>query len=355
MRMKKIYTLLFALISITGVLKAQYSLTAAANEPIVGDSERRKGFDSTAALINSTGSNQLWNFTSLTSNTVPAVTSTYTTPSSVPGYTASSTFNTSTIARTDGTVSSFFKSTPTQFEFMGTVPASSLSLSFTNTAISAIWPVTSSYSNSDPFAGSIKVVVIIPSTGPFSGTQNVNASGTGTLQLPNGITLNNCLQLTSNLNGTGSVNILTVTATMTMSTTNYDYYHSSQKFPVLSVSYSKTTFKLGATSTPTVTNTAAITVNNDVFSGINEYTLDNTLSIYPNPANGIFHVMFTNEKNEKLSLEIINNLGQNIKTIELGNDNDINTAVDVSTLQTGVYYVKTTLGKNSVVKKLVIQ
>lgn len=345
--MKKIYTLLFVLSSFAGVLKAQYSLTAAANEPVVGDSERRKGFDSTSALANSSGANQIWNFTTLTSNTVPAVTSTYTTPSSVPGYTASSVFAGSTVAKTDGTVSSFYKSTPTQFEFLGTVPSSSLSLSFTNTAVSAIWPVTNSYSNSDPFSGSVKVVILIPSTGPFSGTQNVNATGTGTLQLPNGITLNNCLQLTSNLNGTGSVNILTVTATMTMNTTNYEYYHSSQKFPVLTVSYSKTSIKLGATGTPTVTNTTQISVNNDVFSGINEFSLENSLAIYPNPASDFITVSLNN--NDAI-VEIVNQIGQVIKSEKI---NSNTSRIDISALNSGVYFVKTKIGNKTSVKKLV--
>lgn len=345
--MKKIYTLLFIILSFAGVLKAQYSLTAAANEPVVGDAERRKGFDSTSALLNSSGANQNWNFTTLTSNTVPAVTSTFTTPSSVPGYTGSSVFAGSTVAKTDGTVSSFYKSTPTQFEFLGTVPSSSLSLSFTNTAISAIWPVTNTYSNSDPFSGSVKVVIFIPSTGPFSGTQNVNATGTGTLQLPNGITLNNCLQLTSNLNGTGSVNILTITATMTMNTTNYDYYHSSQKFPVLSISYSKTTIKLGATGTPTVTNTTQISVNNDIFSGINEYTLDNSLTIYPNPASDFITVGINNDD---AIIEIVNQLGQTLKSEKI---NSPISQINISSLNSGIYFVKTTIGNKSSVKKLI--
>ena len=353
--MKKLYTLILFTVLFSGATKAQLTLTKAANEPIIGDFERKKSYDSTSTLVNSTGSNQTWNFTSLTSNTIAVVTNTYTTPSSVPGYTSSSTFTASTVSRTDGTVSDFFVSNATQFELIGTRLSSSLTITFTNSAIAAIWPITNTYSLTDPISGQIRVSIFgPPSTGPFNGTQTVAATGTGTLQLPNAITLNNCLQLTSRLTGTGSVTIFTATTNMTLTSISYNYYHSSQKFPVLSIAHSTTSIKSG-TAAPTNNSTTAITINNDVFAGINEFTLDNSYSVYPNPASGMFNVALSNIKAESVSIEIFNQVGQSIKKENLGNGSNINSTINTSGFNSGVYFVKTTVGNRSSVKKLIIE
>jgi len=275
--MKKLYTLILSVTLFSGITNAQSTLTQVANEPIVGDFERRKGFDSTTTMVNSTGSNQTWNFTSLTSNTVAATTYSYVTPSTAPGYTAS--FAAATVAKVTSSVSSdFFKSSANLYEFVASRPSSSLTLTFSNYATIAQWPITNTYSVSDAFSGTIKAVIVLTGTGPFSGVQNVASTGTGTLQLPNGITLNDCMQVTSNFSLTGSVTVFTINATMTITSTGYNYYHSSQKFPVLTINYSTSIIKTG-TATPTPQKSVDISINNDVFSGINEFTLNNSYSV----------------------------------------------------------------------------
>lgn len=348
--MKKIYLAILTTLAFTQISNAQLTLTKAANEPIIGDLEFRKRFDSTAALPNTPGANQTWNFTAITSNTAAATTSSYILPTSAPGYTSS--YSSATVAKTTGTVSDFFKATATQFELIGTVPSSSVSLSFTNSAIAAIWPVTSTYSVSDAVAGTIKTNILLPSSGPFSGTSKLVATGTGTLQLPNGIILNDCLQLKTNFSGTGSVTIFTLAITVTITNVTYDYYHASQKYPVLSVNYSETAFKQGA-GTPTITSNSAISVNTNVFVGISESTLNSNFSIYPNPANNNLNVMLTNSSSENVTVKIFNNIGQLVKTINLGNTKDINQQIDISDLSSGIYMVKTTIGNASASKKLI--
>jgi hypothetical protein len=348
--MKKIYLAILSTLAFTQISNAQLTLTKAANEPIIGDLEFRKRFDSTAALPNTPGANQTWNFTAITSNTAAATTSSYILPTSAPGYTSS--YSAATIAKTTGTVSDFFKATATQFELIGTVPSSSVSLSFTNSAIAAIWPVTNTYSVSDAVAGTIKTNILLPSSGPFSGTSKLVATGTGTLQLPNGIILNDCLQLKNSFSGTGSVTIFTLAITLTITNVTYDYYHASQKYPVLSVNYSETAFKQGA-GTPTITSNSSISVNTNVFVGISESTLNSSFSIYPNPANNNLSVMLTNTSSENVTVRIFNNIGQLVKTINLGNTTDINKQIDISDLSSGIYMVKTTIGNASASKKLV--
>lgn len=348
--MKKIYLTILTTILFTQVSKAQLTLTKAANEPIIGDLEYRKSFDSTTALINSLGANQTWNFTSLASNTNAASTSSYILPSSAPGYTSS--YSSATVAKTTGTVSDFFKSTLTQYELVATVPSSSVSINFTNSAIAAVWPITNTYSLTDAVSGTIKAVILFTGTGPFNGFQTVAAKGTGTLQLPGSVTLNDCLLMKSTLTGTGSVTIFTLSLTMTITNVSYAYYHASQKFPVLTVNYSETSLKQGA-GTPTITNNASISINNSVFVGITESSLSTNFSLFPNPTTGKLNVTLTNSKAENVSIKILNSIGQVVKTVNLGNTPDINSQIDLSELANGVYSVKTTIGNASSSKKLI--
>ena len=336
--MKKIYfTILAGALAFT--VSAQLTLTKAFNEPVIGNVFTKKGYDSTTVIPKNTGAGQSWNFTSLVSNTVTEV-STFTTVASTP---SGSLFPSSTMAEADGLGGyTYLKSVGSNYEMAGTADATTI-LTLTNTAISAIWPISFGYLNADAYAGSITSGTM---AGTVTGNIVTNAVGSGTVTMPGGGVFTNCLQAKI----TQTTNLTLGVITATFNNTNYIYFHGSQKFEIMNIEYSKTTSLILGNST-----SCTIKVNNAVITGINEATFDKAFVVYPNPASGVFHVMFTNEKNENLSLEIVNNLGQTIRSLELGNANDINTTVNVNDLNTGVYYVKTTLGKNSVVKKLVIQ
>lgn len=340
--MKKIYlSILTSAFAFT--VNAQLTLTKINNEPSVGNVNTQKGYDSTSVLPKNTGLNQTWNFSSITANTVVTVT-TYTTAASTP---SASSFPGATLAEGDGTGAfTYWKSNANNFELMGMADAGSF-ISYTNTAIAVTWPVTYGYSGTDLFAGN---ALISSMSGPVNGTITTNATGTGSLVLPGSITFTNVLQVRMNNN---LILPLGGTFTINIASTEYQYYHSTQKFPILTLSYEKQT--ITTIMGPTVTPSYQIKVNNAIALGVNEATFDKAFVVYPNPANGQFNVMFTNEKNENLSLEIMNISGQTVKVINLGNANDINTNINVTDLVSGVYFVKTTLGDKSVVKKLVIQ
>lgn len=340
--MKKIYTLIFGIILAAPVVKSQsITLTKTANEPSIGDFERRKSYDTTVAVPRNTGTNQTWNFTSLATSTVAQVTYSYVAPATVPTSTA---YTGCTIVRTDGSNNEFFKSTTTQYELLGS-KQSSVTLTFTNSAVNAVWPIAYSYTNTDTYGGTAKITSTITLNGPVSGNINTNASGTGTLQLPNGITLNNCLQVKSDLLGVASFSIPFIgSLTATLATTSYQYYHSSYKYPVLTVNTT-------AITTPTASfnsKTTSVSVNNDVFSGINEYTIDNLVTVYPNPTSDYFQVEFTN--NESTKIEIYNQLGQVLITeIVPASGRQIN----ISSLNSGVYFLRATVGNKTSIKKLI--
>ncbi len=87
-----------------------------------------------------------------------------------------------------------------------------------------------------------------------------------------------------------------------------------------------------------------VPVNVSPCTGINELVVSNQLSIYPNPNNGEFIV--TSEK--EMTLNLINQLGQVAKQLELNNKNDYK--VTVTNLSNGIYFI---VGEG-VTKKIIV-
>lgn len=336
--MKKIY---LSIITLSFVLSAnaQLSLTKAFNEPVLGDVNTKQGYDSVSVLPQNIGANQLWDFSALTSNTVVGV-STFTTVASTPN---GASFSAATLAEDDGQGGyTYTKATATQFEIVGVVDPN-ITLNFTNTAIAAVWPVTMGYTNNDTFSGSAASGTM---TGTSTGTINTVATGTGTLVIPGGATFTNVLQIRNKQNVKLSFVFGIVTATVV--STGYDYYHGSQKFPLLSVSYTDISGALTSTS-------ATVKVNNALITGINNLNFDATFNVFPNPTKEIVNVKLHNETNANCLVEIYNSYGQLVQAVNLGNDRDISSALSISNLTSGIYIIKTSLGDKVSARKLIVE
>ncbi len=343
--MKKLYTLILSLTLFSGATKAQLSLTKAANEPIVGNVVTENGFDSTSVVPKNTGASQTWNFSAFTQNTVVTV-STYTTVASTP---SAASFPMATIAQDDGNGTfTYFQSTASTYELNG-IATNAFVITFTNNAIAAQWPINYLYNNTDTYAG---IASAATGTGSATGTITTTAPGNGVLMLPGSKTFSNVLQVKAYNNLKAIVGSGFGTVTVTIVSTDYSYYSSAQKFPLLTASYQKQTFT--SIAGPTVTTTANIMINSAVYAGINELTLDNSFSIYPNPATGIFSVELSNPKSEMVSIEILNQLGQTVRKEELGNG-EINTSLNIQGINSGIYFIRTNAGSRSSIKKLIIQ
>lgn len=332
--MKKIYTFIFGVLLINTAVKAQITLTKAANEPVIGDIDNRQAMDTVNAIPNNSGSGQFWDFTTLITGTASAVANTYTTPSSVPEGTA---HPTSTIARTDGTSPAFFKTGTSTFEMMG-MTTFSVALNFTNTAVVGKWPLAFNDSNNDPVGGTL---VSSFGNGTFSGNVVLTAPGTGTLAVP-GRTFTNVLQVVTYMNINAVVTVSMIPVTATMSAVNYQYYDASQKFPILNIN------KSSLSSALLNFDDIRIDVNNNIYAGINEYTLDNAFVIYPNPASNKVNIQLN--KFNAATIEITNQLGQVVKSLQLESNN---MTMDISDLNSGIYFVKTTAENKISVKKLI--
>ena len=348
--MKKIY-FLFSALTIFSYSHAQLTLTKAANEPVIGESIINKGFDSVGVVPKNTGAGLSWNFGSYVQNTVTTVGS-YSNISSVAG---SSLFPAATMVENgqngDKLMWKSATSPTTQLEFLGVYNSGGAEINLSsNPAIVAIWPMSMGSSITDVGSGTLTLGT---ATGVANNTITTLGSGTGTLVLPGNVSMSNILQVKDSqtlvaLGGTG------LTAfTIAINSTNYSYYHSSQKYPLLRVSYENQvqTSMLG----PTVTTTAKIEVNNNVFTGLNDKNFDATFQIFPNPATDQFHVNLTNNSLENGSMDIYNSVGQLAQHIDLGNGSTLERTVSLNQFKSGIYIVKTTLGNKSSTRKLIIE
>ncbi len=343
--MKKIYFSILSVLIFANISKAQLTLTKSFNEPTLGDYNVSQRFDSTAALNNNFGPNTLWDFSTLTTNTA-VITSSYVAVAGTPSATV---YSNASFAEYDGNAGyTYWKaatSPTTQLELLGTIqPSISINLN-ANSAIASIWPIAYLYNKTDAFTGTVSVQTPTANlTGNVSGNVHTLGSGTGTVVLPGGLTFNNVLQVTSTQTINASLAFGFVTATIV--STSYQYYHASQKYPIISVNYQ-------ATSGAFTANSGTIRINSSVFVGINEASQNFNFSLSPNPANDKLNIVLSNKKAENVSVKIINNIGQLVKTAELGNATDINSQIDVSNLNSGVYFVKTTIGSATSSKKLI--
>lgn len=345
--MKKIYfTILAGALAFT--VNAQLTLTKAANEPVLGNVNIKNEYDSTTVVPKNIGAGQTWNFSSLITTTVTNI-STYTTVASTP---SASAFPGATLAEGDGTGAfNYWKSTATTFELLGFDDGAGSTVTFTNSAIAAVWPITLGYSNTDAFGGPVMVT-------SFSGFSNgniaTNATGTGTVILPGSLTFTNCLQVIM----TNSLNIQVGTFpssyTLDIRSKEYQYYSGTQKFPIITVKYETQT--ANSIAGPTVQVSSTILINNAVLTGITDMNFDAiNYNVYPNPATDAVNIDLKNDKSESVSIVVMNNLGQTVKSIELGNLTEVNYFLGTADLKSGIYYIKTSIGDKSSTKKLIIQ
>ncbi len=347
--MKKIYLVLSA-VAISFGSYAQLSVTKAANEPVAGDSKMIKGFDSIGVVPKNTGAGLNWNFSSFVQNTVNATT-TFSTAASIP---SSTLFPGCTVVEnTPSGDKNFWKaaSTPsTQFEMLGINNSLGIEFNFnTDPLVMVVWPATMGYSMTDVGTGSISA---FSNAGTLASTITMLGSGTGTVVLPGSLTYTNVLQ--TKMTQTLYAVVPSLGYTISVLSTGYSYYAGTQKFPLVTVNYEKTT--LNSAFGPTVTNTSKIEMNGNVITvGINEVNFDADFTMFPNPAKDNFSVSLSNSSNDNGTIEIYNELGQIAKRIDLGNESVIKTNVSVADLKPGIYIVKTNIGTRTSSRKLIVE
>jgi hypothetical protein len=333
--MKKIL-LPFAILFTVSLSSQTLTLTKSFNEPVVGDTNRVHFLDTSFyanGLPNIAGSNVVWNFQNLVTTTA-VISTPYVSTTAV---SSASNYPGATFVQKQAGLNNFFKATTsptTQTEFLG-VYSTSISTNFTNTAIAAKFPFTYGNSYTDNYSG--------PFTFSVSGTANGNisnsADGTGTLNLPSGISFANVLRVKSVQSTTLISGFLPLG---TLKQTTYNYYHSSEKFPILTINYSS--FQQFGTTTPTVSGSATGHANHFIV-GLNEsISVVSNLLLFPNPASDKLHIT-TDSDFSSAEIFIYSQLG----TIVLRKA--YSSEIDISSLSSGIYLIEVKSDKVTARKK----
>ncbi|MES2763104.1 MAG: T9SS type A sorting domain-containing protein [Bacteroidota bacterium] len=320
-------------------VSAQVSLTKAFNQPVMGNTNPKQVYDSSGVISNTSGINQVWDFSNLILSSNIEV-SNYISVASAPG---GSSYTGSNLVEASGQTYFYMKYSPTKYEIVGIHnPDFKLNFSSGSLATKFIWPVAYGYSKTDAFSGTANANNM---NGNVSGNIYVNAPGTGTLILPGGATYTGVLQVKVRLNATAS--FLFGLASANLTALDYTYYDASNKFPLLTVSYLKVTGDYTA-------NEASIKVNTAIV-GINDLNFDSSFNVFPNPAKNEFNVKLSNLQNAVCNIEIINSIGQTTKIISLGSAADIAENISISDLAPGIYVVKTSVGDKISSRKLIVE
>jgi hypothetical protein len=185
---------------------------------------------------------------------------------------------------------------------------------------------------------------------PTVGTTTLSVTGTST---------NSCLHtlpLTLAANALPTVSIGSThtllcsgsTASLTGSGANSYNWNTGSTNAVIAISpTTNTTYTLTGTGANGCSNTFTFTQQVSPCAGIEMFTNNNLISIYPNPNNGEFTVL----TNEPVLLNIINELGQVVYAIDLKEHK----SVKIKHLAPGVYFVTGTTSKNLIRSKLIVE
>jgi hypothetical protein len=329
--MKNTVTMICCLLSM--FLSGQtLTLTQAKNEPVPGDTEPGYPLDTSAfasGLPLTAGSGKTWDFSAL--KTLSGIsTFTYMAPDSA----GSASYPGCTVVQAQGDFFNYMKSvtTPsTQTELLG-FNASSLTVNFSNPGVIARYPISYGSTSTDNISGTFSGFSF---NGTCSGNIVTTADGSGTLVLPGNATYASVLRVKS----VQSLNFSIIVPMGSIKQTMYAYFHSMQKFPLLTVSY--TEFVLG-TGSPSVAGT--VVGSTSVFTDIADHGPGNTVRIYPIPADDVLHIS-GGEIRDVRRISIYNSSGQVMYAGTAA------TQVDVSLFSPGVYLLIIDAASGRIVKK----
>ncbi len=348
LHMKKIYLLTFSLFALSQLnAQTSYTLTQANSEPMAGDSYGSVNLDTngTALPMSISGANVNWNITNILGDTT--VVNTYSTAASDAN---SGNYPGTNLVQTDSTTLTYYKSSPGMLELLGVDVTGQFNLNYnTGSATIATYPASFGYTNTDnTVSGDISAAGF---SGNFTGTLVTTADGTGTLDINNVSNFTNCVRIKTVQNIDFD---LAGFIQGTIEQTLYNYYHSSSKFPIFSVSYSHVSAPAAAIDQVQ----AQVNTLSTVAIGVKENKLNDVIfKTYPNPANNEINIHFVLAQPESYTVEISNTLGQVVKTVSLNNlqPGMYNESINTSNLSAGIYTIKVSGKKTQGTEKLVIQ
>jgi len=338
--MKKIY---LSLLTAVSALSLQAQLTQANHAPLPTYTFALYHCDSVNVNPGLSGANVSWNFASI--NTFSNLVSNYS-ELAVSGNTAYPNADVAVAASANNT--SYYHSTANNLSYYGgnlAIGSISGSLTYTNAAIVAAYPMTLNTTTTSGIAGNI-VVNAPPVSGTFAGSCVVTADGSGTLILPgSNATFTNALRVMTSQ----TLNITTSFATGTVNQVVYDYYSIGIRNPIFTITTATINVPLlGNPSTQTTVTrdrNAVAAPTNTIVTGISENAARAAgINVFPNPSSTT--VQFTSESPDAKQVSVYDITG---KIIAKQLFTDGKAKLDVSDLNSGLYiYAITDNGNNSI-------
>ncbi|MDO8998762.1 MAG: T9SS type A sorting domain-containing protein [Bacteroidota bacterium] len=330
--MKKIYILFSLALGFNLSSNAQLTLTKVANEPVIGDVNSTKDFDTVAVFPKSTGVGQSWNFSNMIPSGNPIEVNTYTSVAATPSPALFS--NASLAMSKNGTEWNLYKSNTSTYDYAGMYFGQNSYAVFSNLGTAYSWPISYGSTNTDAFTAS---ETSGPNTNTWSGSITYTALGTGTVTMPGGGVYNNCLMLKRVI----SLTMASATSTTQLYMVDYEFWSAGLKFPLITASYET------ATTGTLVSKDARFDLNASVIPlGVNENDkLSNQVNVFPNPANTELNIDLNNTI-KNYSVVLTDLTGK--KIIESVNTNKI----DVSKIEKGIYILHVT-GDNISARKTI--
>jgi hypothetical protein len=343
--MKKIYLLISAALLSAGAY-AQ-TLTQANNAMVIGNTYSTKQCDSTGITAGGNGPGQTWNYSTISihNSTVKNYTAvTVASTGSAAAYPAAS------VAVSGGPGNnSYYTSNTTDYKYYGgnlNVGGVAAVIGFSTPMAQARYPMSITNSTVSATSGTL---LVLGNNGTFTGSHTVTATGTGALQLPGSITYPNTIKVIS----AQVINFSSI-VTGTITAVYYDYFSpANSKAPLFSIQTSSIVSLLGSTTQ------TYVTINSNYLTlAVKEQQDKEVLGfeVYPNPASENLNITFNNPSNELTSYQIINSLGQLVKSEEINAVSGINKQqISLKNLESGMYFVTITVGDKTAYQKINIQ
>ncbi len=88
--------------------------------------------------------------------------------------------------------------------------------------------------------------------------------------------------------------------------------------------------------------------------GLEEIELDKAITIYPNPTDGVFTVVYSNQSNLPVVISISDVLGRMVYNNSV-TGGDIAENINLSQYKSGVYFIRLAQGTTAVTKRITIK
>ncbi|MFZ5553085.1 MAG: T9SS type A sorting domain-containing protein [Bacteroidota bacterium] len=312
--MKKI--ILPALFSIfTLVSLAQPQLTSSNTNPAVGESFVHNTI--TYVSPGTSGANQTWNFSSVSSS--GSTTTTFIAPGTTPYGGSFPTANLSVNA--GGGNYAYYNGSSAAWQFLGAA-TSAATLSYSNAEDQLRYPTDYLDTYTDPFACNFFSGVNWYRTG----NTTVTADGYGTIILPSG-TYTNVMRVHLYQDYQDSSQFTTITYT----NDQYLWYKPGNHMPIFSL-FTLTTSTSGTSQSGNYMSSIAL--------GEGEISPEMEMMLYPNPSNGMITVSSLAGENAASSIEVYTVTGQKVYSENVTQTTGTNFNMDLSFLPAGMYSLR---------------